>query len=137
MTQTPGMTSLRTTSDFLIIADMHVLNKITAAKEHGSSFTSETNLSISIKDSFERFIIPCLLGIRKTIEQASEISKEKNYDAKEAHDLLIFGIFTKSVQLQELKEKSIDPIVVAGLSLSQGICADVMEEIGPFIYKRT
>ena len=135
MTVAPERTSLRSSSDFLIIVDIHIFNKMVLAEEYASNFTSQNDLSISIKDSYKRFIIPCLLGIRKLVEENSKISKEKNYDAKETHDSLIFDIFRKSVQIQELKEKSIDPVLMAELCLIQGVYADVMEEIGHLLYK--
>ncbi|MEH1932645.1 MAG: hypothetical protein V7L14_02725 [Nostoc sp.] len=124
MTITPEITS----SDFLKIVDIHILNKIKLAEERASEFTS-----ISIKDSCEKFMMPCLLAIKIILDKVSEISEEKKYNAQETYDLLIYHIFMKSVELEALKEKVIGVISVTGLSLAQLMCADIMEEISLLI----
>lgn len=129
------MTLLKTTSEFLTVADIYIRVKITKAEEAASQFTSQNDYYISLKKSYTSYIIPCLLGIRKFIEEVLEESNIKNYDAKEAFDLLIFKIEQKHIQIEALKQNSTDPIVMAGLSLVQGVYKDVIEEIEPILHK--
>lgn len=94
MTVAPEITSLRNCSDFLIIVDMYIEAKITVAKEHAAQFTSQNDLSIHIKDSFERFMIPCLLEVRKMIEQASEILKDEKVKEESNNAGYAYAILT-------------------------------------------
>jgi hypothetical protein len=129
------MVHLRTTNDFLTIVDLHIRIKITKSEEAASQFTSQNDVSIALKESYTLYIIPCLIGIRKSIEEVIKESNGNNYNAKEAFSSLIFIINKEINQIEILKQKCVDPIILAGLNLRQGICADVIEEIEPMLYQ--
>jgi hypothetical protein len=129
------MVSLRNTSDFLAIVDLHIQVKITKSEEAASQFTSQNDVSIALKESYTLYIIPCLIGVRKSIEKVLKESRMNNYNAKEAFKQLTFIIKQEINQIESLKQKCADPIMLAGLSLRQGICADVIEEIEPMLYQ--
>jgi hypothetical protein len=129
------MVHLRTTNDFLTIVDLHIRIKITKSEEAASQFTSQNDVSIALKESYTLYIIPCLIGIRKSIEEVIKESNGNNYNAKEAFSSLIFIINKEINQIEILKQKCVDPIMLAGLNLRQGICADVIEEIEPMLYQ--
>ncbi|WP_066377956.1 hypothetical protein [Anabaena sp. CA = ATCC 33047] len=129
------MVSLRNTSDFLTIVDLYIQVKITKSEEAALQFTSENDVSIALKESYTLYIIPCLIGIRKSIEEVLKESRANKYNAKEAFNRLISIIKQEINQIENLKQKCADPIMLAGLSLRQGICADVIEEIEPMLYQ--
>ncbi|WP_052149888.1 hypothetical protein [Aphanizomenon flos-aquae] len=120
---------------FLTIVDLHIRIKITKSEEAASQFTSQNDVSIALKESYTLYIIPCLIGIRKSIKEVIKESNGNNYNAKEAFSSLIFIINKEINQIEILKQKCVDPIMLAGLNLRQGICADVIEEIEPMLYQ--
>ncbi|MDB9455438.1 hypothetical protein [Dolichospermum circinale] len=128
------MVSLRNTSNFLAIVDLHIQVKITKSEEAASQFTSQNDISIALKESYTLYIIPCLIGVRKSIKEVLKESRVNNYNAKEAFEQLTSIIKQEINQIESLKQKCVDPVMLAGLSLRQGICADVIEEIEPMLY---
>ncbi|KOP22817.1 hypothetical protein AMR41_29420 [Hapalosiphon sp. MRB220] len=49
MVETPEITPIRSTSDFLMLVDIYVGAKIKKAEEVASNFTSQNDYSIAIK----------------------------------------------------------------------------------------
>jgi hypothetical protein len=141
MTIAPEITSPRNCSDFLIMVDTYISTKITVAEGHAAQFSSQSNLSIHIKDSFESYMIPCLLGVRKVIEQTAEILmdgklKGESYDARHAYALVASFLETKNMDLEKIKKGLTNPIEIAGVELIQGIHIDTIKEIKPMINKQ-
>ncbi|MBC1235904.1 hypothetical protein [Nostoc sp. 2RC] len=135
MTETSEMKSLRTTSEFLFLIDVMILTKITKSGEYASRLNSQNRLSISIQDSSEIFIIPCFVEIRKMIQKVPEVLQNTNHDAKVACIVLRTLIDMKYNEINNLKQQTIDPTAIAGLSFIQGIYRDIVQEVGCFIYK--
>ena len=142
MTVAPEEVSVRSSSDFLIIVDRYIEAKIIKAEESAAHFASQTDYSIAIKDSFEKYMIPGLRDIRKLIVMTSNTLKESKEqlgdrcDAKAAYATLCAFLIRTNHDIEKYKQQMRDPIAIAGFSLIQGVYTDVIGEVEIFVYKR-
>jgi hypothetical protein len=123
------MASQKTPDEFLEMVDFYIQAKIKKAEEAASHFTSQHDVSIELKKSYTSFIIPCLIGARNDIKEVLKEPEVNNHNAEGAFSLLIYCIYKRSIKAETLKENCTDPIILAGLNLIQGVCADLMQEI--------
>ncbi|MEH1932647.1 MAG: hypothetical protein V7L14_02735 [Nostoc sp.] len=140
MTLISETTPVRTVDEFLLLVDVNMLIEITKAKEYSSLLILQNNLSISIEEGIEIFIIPGFVEIRKMIQRVPELLKgEKlkhiNYDAKLACASLTFLIVKRNEEIENIKKQIVDPRAIAGLSFTQRVYTDIIEALVHFIPK--